>query len=204
MFFFLMTDKSDKSDKSDSESNNTKKRERCAICRSKIVDNDRLVLECQHAFHEDCILGGYDDRCPVCRQPSETLEHNEDIKRHKAIQDEEVKKLQVENDEREARRLQDELNQQEDDDDDPPPPPVIDIERGSEEWNNIVQSVVMWLSEMLTNDNNPLERYEDQDSRKSALHRIFHGQGDFLNIRCDDLLEIAEDALNHEMFQVAE
>jgi selenocysteine-specific translation elongation factor len=40
----------------------------CSICLSE-VDNDKLITECNHVFHKDCVQGWLEvnTNCPVCR-----------------------------------------------------------------------------------------------------------------------------------------
>jgi hypothetical protein len=168
---------------------------KCVICRSKIIDGEVLTLECGHLFHTDCIMQGCDDKCPLCRQLSERLAQDEGLKCRKLERQNDAKQEQIIGDEQLAQRLQrEELR--------PEIQPVDSIVRGEEEWNGAVQTIVMWLAEMMCDEDNPLERYDSLDDRKRVLHGIFHEQGAFLTISCGDLCEIAGDALQHEMFRM--
>lgn len=168
--------------------------ERCAICRSKIKE-EAFSLECGHVFHTDCVLGGVDDACSVCRRVSKKLQQHEGLKKRKKEAVKEAKEEQIKDDGHFAQQLYEEqLN--------PPPIQVEPIARGTDEWNGAVMTIVMWLTEMMEEDDDPLQEYgDDTERKKRALHNIFHGQGAFQRISCEDLRSIAGDALEHDMFK---
>jgi len=41
----------------------------CSICLDKIQDEQKIITECNHTFHNDCLLEWYKYKrtCPMCR-----------------------------------------------------------------------------------------------------------------------------------------
>ena len=44
----------------------------CAICLSKIKNEDSVWLQCEHVFHRDCLYQIKTLRCPLCREKIDT------------------------------------------------------------------------------------------------------------------------------------
>ena len=176
--------------------------ERCCYCLKKIKHiHDVTSLECSHTFHTACVLDSHDDKCAMCRVPSMMLAANDGIATRKKKAKVEATEKQIEDDGEVAHRLQaEELLARERGERRQPQPLIID--RGSDEWNGVKQTIVGFLVEMIGEGDNPLDGIDDVDGRKSALHHFFHNQGAFRNIGCQTLRDIAGDALEHEMFQV--
>ena len=65
--------------------NNININNECCICLSNI-DNNKVILNCNHFFHKNCILSWMDTRqnCPICRKDTKYIlnlkpEKNEEI-----------------------------------------------------------------------------------------------------------------------------
>lgn len=39
----------------------------CSVCLDNIKENDKIILECNHVFHKDCIKKLNNFICPLCR-----------------------------------------------------------------------------------------------------------------------------------------
>lgn len=175
----------------------------CSICRHKMRSDEEELkrlkkLECDHIFHLHCIMKMHDYRCPMCMNVSSLLKGDGSVKKRKKAAVREAREKQIEEDEELARQLQ-----EEEIDNVPPPPPQDpqDLERDSDEWNGAVQSIVLYLAEMMGHEDHHLNGLHDLEAKKNALHNVFHNHGSFLNVTCASLRDVAGAALDHEMFR---